>query len=774
METVKIVFDVDSKDIKSTTEELKALNKVTNDEVAAMERLSNAAEDAGDGFVSLRTQVRQAKEEAQRAAEKYGEFSKEANAARIKAGQLADQMGDLNRQVNLLNPEAKAKAFSNLAQGVVGAFSIATGALQAFGVKNKEVEALAMKLQAALNITQGIASIGQLKEAYQDVKVVLGFTTAAQEALVVATEAEAVATTQATVAQKGFTAALATNPIFLAVAAIGALVGAYILLNQETSKAILNEEQLKETRKKTTELKNKEQQTEIDLLVAKKEITKQEGERRKLELKRLEDTKDLIKQTKQLSDEQVASNNKIIDLEKSAQELRREAAKERDPELRKALQANASAAEAQLRTEKEKNKKIKESNQALQEQLNVINKTAANETKQQNIDELNENNSKNEKIAQSNKVQREREAKERRQLLDQQEAEEDAQAKIAADRIQEKNKERIALEKQLQDEVNRARLLAVKGDKIAELQVQMDILDEQYAMEVFYAEVTGKDTSAIKAKYANDQIALSQQITAAAVEEGDKQLKFTQKQNDEQKKADEQAAADKIATAKFALDSIAQLSQSYAELQKSQFAAETTQLEEQYNKKLINEKTYNAKLREIKRKQWEADKRASILQATIGIAQGIVNALSVQPANLVPFAVGLASTVGALQLATIIATKPPQFAKGTLSVPGIDMGKDSVHAILQPGEAVIPTKTNRAYHPTIKAIYEKKISPSEINNFVMSRTSSGGKQSITANVDTYALGRALGKNKGVQIENANVVGRAMARELLRGQNYRRA
>lgn len=785
METVKIVFDIDTKDVKTSTQELQALNKVTNDEVAALDKLGDAAKDAGDGFVSLRTQVKQAKEEAQKAADKYGEFSKEANAARIKAGALADQMGDLNRQVNLLNPEAKAKAFSNLAQGVVGAFAIATGALQAFGVKNKEVEELAMKLQAALNITQGIASIGQLKEAYQDVKVVLGFTAAAQEALVVATEAETVATTQATVAQKGFTAALATNPIFLAVAAIGALVGAYILLNAEQNESILNEKELADLKKKTTELKNKEQQTEIDLLVARGKanggITKQEGERRKLELKRLEDTKELTKQTKQLSDEQVASNQKIIDLEKDAQELRRDAAKERNPELRKALQANASAAESQLKTEKEKNAKIKESNQALQEQLNVINKTNANEITQQNIDELNENKSKNEKLAeqnkskaQKNKAEREREAKERQQLLDQQEAEEDAQAKIAADRIQQKNKERIALEKQLLDEINRARLLAVKGDKIAELQVQMDILDEQYAMEVYYAEVTGKDTSAIKAKYANDQTALSQQITEAAVEAGDKQLKFNEKQIDEQKKADEQAAADKIATAKFAFDAVAQLNQSLADLQRAQNDQEIAELEVQKEKKLITEKQYNEKLRAIKRKQWEADKRAQIVAATIGISQGIINALSVQPANLVPFAIGLASTVGAIQLATIIASKPPQFAKGTLSVPGVDMGRDSVHAILQPGEAVIPTKTNRAYHPTIKAIYEKKISPSEINNFVMTRTKAGGSSAITASVDTYALSRALGKNKTVEVGNANTIGRAMAKELLRGQNVRRS
>ncbi len=234
METVKIVFDIDTADVKTSTQDLLALNKVTESEVEALKRLEsesnaskvafqqlnkelksannellNAKKQFGDtskeaqsaqknvdaltdkmaelktsvkpveeSFVSLRTRLKEAKEEAVKAADKFGEFSAEANAARTKAGALADQMGDLNRQVNLLNPEAKAKAFSNLAQGVVGAFSVATGALQAFGIKNQEVEQIAMQLQGALNITQGIASLGALKEAYQDVKVVLGFTVA--------------------------------------------------------------------------------------------------------------------------------------------------------------------------------------------------------------------------------------------------------------------------------------------------------------------------------------------------------------------------------------------------------------------------------------------------------------------------------------------------------------------------------------------------------------------------------------------------------------------
>ena len=759
METVKIVFDIDSKDVKTTTEELKALNKVTNEEVKALNNLSTAAEDAGDGFVSLRTQVRQAKEEAQKAADKYGEFSKEANIARQRAGQLADQMGDLNRQVNLLNPEAKAKAFSNLAQGVVGAFAIATGALQAFGVKNKEVEELAMKLQAALNITQGIASIGALKEAYQDVKVVLGFTTAAQEALVVATEAEAVATTQATVAQKGFTAALATNPIFLTVAAIGALAGAYLLLNDQTKSAILNEQELADLKKKTVELKDKEAQTAIDLLVAQEKISKQEGERRKIELKRIEDTKELLKQIQKLNEEE----------------------KRNTENAKKSAELDEISGKAAIKRAEENNKIVAKSRAALQEQLIVINKTAANEAKQQTIEELNDNKSKNEKLLQQNKAKSEKDKaeaerlrKERQQQWERIFAEMDAEGKLEADAIIKRDNEKRELEKRLVQETNRARLLLVKGDKIAELQVQMDILDEQYAEDILNAQRTGKDVAAINAKYANDQTALNQQVTEAAKEEGDKQLKNKKDLTAEELKLEEKAAAERKAIREGSFQIAAFAGQTFFEGVTRLNDEELAQLEEQKNKKLINEKEYQRRLRELKNKQAQDAKRQAVYQASLDFSAALINALTFKPAEAVPAALIFASVLAAANLAKIIATPVPRFQKGTLAVPGVDMGRDSVHAMLQPGEAVIPVSTNRAYHPTIKAIYEKKISPSEINNFVMSRTSSGGRQSVTANIDTYALGRALGKNKTVEVGNANMIGRAMAKELLRGQNVRRS
>ncbi len=781
METVKIVFDVDSKDIKTTTDELKALNKVTNEEVASLDKLSQSAEDAGDGFVSLRTQVKQAKEEAQKAAEKYGEFSKEANAARIKAGQLADQMGDLNRQVNLLNPEAKAKAFSNLAQGVVGAFAVATGALQAFGVKNKEVEELAMKLQGALNITQGIASFGALKESLQDVKVVLGFTTAAQEALTVATEAEAVATTEATVATKGFTASLLTNPIFLTVAAIGALVGAYILLNKETDAAILNEEELKKLRDQNKTLIDAEKKATIDLAVARGDISKQEGERQKIEAQRVKDLGDRVQKEQDLFSSQLESDAKIKKSIKDIADLREWASKEKNLELKKDLQSSIFAAESELKAEQTKNKQIRSQRNTLNEGIRAINKQAKAETEIQTIEEVKENKTKNEKIAADNKAKREKEKaereraeKERQQQWDRIFAEMDAEGKIEAERVQERNKERIALEKKLQDELNRARLLLVKGDKIAELQVQMDILDEKYAQEIYYAEVTGKDTSAIKAQYANDQTALNQQVTEAAKEEGDKQLKNKKEQTDAELKLEEKAAAERKAIREGAFQIAAFAGQTFFEGVARQNDEELAQLEDQKNKKLINEKEYQRRLRELKNKQAQDAKKQAIYQASLDFSQALINALTFKPAEAVPAALIFASVLAAANLAKIIATPVPKFQKGTLSVPGIDMGRDSVHAMLQPGEAVIPVSTNRAYHPTIKAIYEKKISPSEINNFVMSRTSSGGSSSIKASVDTYALTRALSKNKTVEVGNANIIGRAMAKELLRGQNLRRS
>ena len=776
METVKIVFDIDSKDVKTTTEELKALNKVTNEEVAAMDKLSNAATDAGDGFVSLRTQVKQAKEEAQRAAEKYGEFSKEANAARVKAGALADQMGDLNRQVSLLNPEAKAKAFSNLAQGVVGAFSIATGAVQAFGIKNKEVEAVAQKLQAALNITQGIAQIGQLKEAYQDIKVVLGFTTAAQEALTVANTTEAASATAAATATRGFTAALITNPVFLVVAALGALAGAMFLLGEDTDDTsnsfadfTAENKKLQTALDSSKEAANKAALAMIDLKVAKGEMSAADATIAKNNMALAQSTEEVKKSITSNTTTIAAYRKMLIDAKKQYDQdvanAEKEARLSGNLNANRILEVDKKNAKARYdATVADVNARIKKEQEILKANQSTLT-SLTSETESKNtvatIDGIDQRNNERKRETEEAK----RLAEERKQELAKREKElNDLLLSIMTEgddyqiaKLKEKDDERKAVEKANLSESQRARLLAVKGNALEELKVKGQILDENYKRDIFNAEMTGKDTSAITAKYNNDKTELAQDTA-------DKEVAINKDKNAQMAEDDAErlAKAKEVATGIF--DSANFLGQLAFENRKRETDQELQNLEDQKNKKLITEEQYQAQLKVIKRKQAEDEKKQAIFNATIDLSRAIIAALTIPPPGSITAAAFAAALAGA-NLAKIIATPLPKYQKGTLAVPGIDMGRDSVHAMLQPGEAVIPVSTNRAYHPTIKAIYEKKISPSEINSFVMSRTSAGGKQSVTANVDTYALGRVLGKNKGVQIENAQAVGRVIAREL---------
>ena len=788
METVKIVFDIDSKDVKTTTQELQALNKVTNDEVKALDNLSTAAEDAGDGFVSLRTQVKQAKEEAQKAAEKYGEFSKEANAARVRAGALADQMGDLNRQVNLLNPEAKAKAFSNLAQGIVGAFAVATGALQAFGVKNKEVEEIAMQLQGALNITQGIASLGQLKEAYQDIKVVLGVTTVAQEALTVANTAEAASATVAATATTGFATALAATGIGAIVIAIGALVGAMLVLGNNTEDAEQKQKDFEEALKNTNQQLDYQQQlanstaasigkqAQLDALRAKAKgqsekeiaaITESAYQRQKvlLELDRDNQRKaylDASKNEKLKYEDYEKFLKRYKDSERALGELNANFETQvlndqinQQDKAQQQREKNAAKRKQDLQEQIQEAEKLMKLQDQLRQQLQA-NALAEVSDPAKRL-EMERQFANQEYVLQQQRLENEGATQEERDLLAAKHTETVAAlSKREVDINKEKNDKVLAGEKNLQKALLDL-ALAQETDPLKRAQIINDAKEKEIDNQLALVEKGSKEELALLAQKETAEIEAAKRIGAA-------QIEINKNTNDTLSKQD----ADRLATLKEVgngvVDSLRFIADSLVQGDQAAREQELAQLEDQKNKKLISEEEYQKRLKAIKQKQAEDAKRAAIYNATLDLSRAIIAALTIPPPGSV-IAANFAAALAGLNLARIIATPIPRFQKGTLAVPGVDMGRDSVHAMLQPGEAVIPVSTNRAYHPTIKAIYEKKISPSEINSFVMNRTSSGGKQSITASVDTYALGRALGKNKGVQIENAQVVGKVIANEL---------
>lgn len=225
---------------------------------------------------------------------------------------------------------------------------------------------------------------------------------------------------------------------------------------------------------------------------------------------------------------------------------------------------------------------------------------------------------------------------------------------------------------------------------------------------------------------------------------------------------------------------------------------EDERIQESYDNRLIGKRQFELEQERLTNERVKAEERAEKRINNIRKAQDIANkakalfeivlntrravtAIQADPTILTaakPALITATIIFGGIQAASVLATPLPKYKKGTLSVPGTGT-QDSEMAMLQPGEAVIPTETNKKYHPAIKAIYEQKISAKEINTFVREKmfdkrampselkefvsiklkpdmTKEVKPDAVTAKMDVsdlYALGRIMRKNDGVTVKN---------------------
>ena len=146
------------------------------------------------------------------------------------------------------------------------------------------------------------------------------------------------------------------------------------------------------------------------------------------------------------------------------------------------------------------------------------------------------------------------------------------------------------------------------------------------------------------------------------------------------------------------VDIINNASKLMLETSKNNAKAEQAALEEKYLKGEISEEEYQEKITESKKKaakeqykiqmvQWAA----SILQATANIAQGVTQAIA-QGGVAGLITGGLVAAAGAVQIASIIASKPtpPNFAGGGFigGMNGATMGSDNTYIHARTGEMV--------------------------------------------------------------------------------------
>jgi hypothetical protein len=159
----------------------------------------------------------------------------------------------------------------------------------------------------------------------------------------------------------------------------------------------------------------------------------------------------------------------------------------------------------------------------------------------------------------------------------------------------------------------------------------------------------------------------------------------------------------------------------------------------------------NRKLR-LQEKQFEVERAGKITETIINslVAQVKLWANPGFPAAIPLAAVLLGTTIASVsQIASQKNPYTQRFAKGTLNVKGGIEGKDSVPALLMPGEAVIPTDINNEYRETISAIFNKKI-PASVLNSIVRNNAYNRMDTVLATIDAKPIVDAI-KQKPVSI-----------------------
>jgi len=130
--------------------------------------ITGNGEQASRSVKSIKTELREATQEAFAFQRKFGEFSPEAEKAKDKLAKLKNEITDFRDQVDALNPDRKFQAVTKSLQGVAGGFAGVQGAIGLFGTESAELEKQLLKVQSALALSEGINSILEAQDSFKN------------------------------------------------------------------------------------------------------------------------------------------------------------------------------------------------------------------------------------------------------------------------------------------------------------------------------------------------------------------------------------------------------------------------------------------------------------------------------------------------------------------------------------------------------------------------------------------------------------------------------
>lgn len=173
---------------------------------------------------SLKAQLREAQNEVNALADKFGATSQEAINAAKRAAELKDAIGDAKALTDSFNPDAKFNALSNSIGGVLNGFQAFEGALGLVGVEGEAVQKTLLKVQSAMALSQGLQGLGESIDSFKQLGAVIKSTTAFQGILTAAQTTYAAVVGTTTGALKVLRLALASTGIGALVVGLGVLI----------------------------------------------------------------------------------------------------------------------------------------------------------------------------------------------------------------------------------------------------------------------------------------------------------------------------------------------------------------------------------------------------------------------------------------------------------------------------------------------------------------------------------------------------------------------
>ncbi len=340
---------------KEVADSAATMNKVISDSAPTV-NIKNQTNEIG----KLKQQIRDYTSDAIRAGSGTKEFAESIQ----KAADKKEELGKLQRQIQLLRPEERAAAFTNLGQTIIGVFEGGQGALALFGAKSKDVEEDIKKLQAVIALSEGVSKILQSANAFS----------------VLATEIR-----NSALAQQALNLVMDANPIALVVAVGAALIGVLETLDRnveiDTREFIKNNEVIKEAAKARENLRAALKNVGIDLEKERgiigdsdaqvlKELASQSEKKKEIDKKYTEEVLKIDAAfAEQLKKAKFEQDNQAIDAIFAAKDKEKAAIKkslqeqldiQRQVSEGEIQKIQAKAAEDELKKQQEKDKKLKE------------------------------------------------------------------------------------------------------------------------------------------------------------------------------------------------------------------------------------------------------------------------------------------------------------------------------------------------------------------------------------------------------------------------------